>query len=472
MVAHTSVSLDRAVGSLLGLACGDALGAGYEFGPPLPHDTALSMGGLQWEPGEWTDDTAMAVPIAEAAARGERFDDPRVLDRIVSRWVEWMAVSKDVGIQIGEVLRAVRSTPTEAAARDAAQRLHERNGRSGGNGSLMRTAPVALAYLGDGEEAALVTAARRVSELTHWEDDAGDACVIWCLAIRHAVRTGELDLWGQLEWLPAERRGRWGDILDRAERSEPHEVTNNGWVVDAVVSAWSAICRGDGLVDTIERAVRSGHDTDTVAAIAGSLAGAVWGASALPARWRRQLHGWPDVAARAMTARGLTELAVLAVQGGEPDSAGWPTAPRFQPSSVDTLVRHPHDDGVWLASLRALDHLPDDIDAVVSLCRVGAQQSDRETVEFWLIDAAGRNPNLDLVLADAADVVAALRAEGKIVVIHCFEAASRTPTVGAVYAARRLGVPADQALAEIAAALPRTWINDEFAAAIAAMSAD
>ena len=63
----TTAQIDRAVGVLLGMACGDALGAGYEFGPPVPDAEAVTMkggGGFGWEPGEWTDDTSMAMPLA------------------------------------------------------------------------------------------------------------------------------------------------------------------------------------------------------------------------------------------------------------------------------------------------------------------------------------------------------------------------------------------------------------------------
>ena len=203
------------------------------------------------------------------------------------------------------------------------------------------------------------------------------------------------------------------------------------------------------MVDVLERAVRGGNDTDTVAAIAGGLAGAVHGASAIPARWRRILHGWPGLDADA-----LTRMAVLAAQGGWDDRDGWPSAARFPNPGWRTLVRHPHDEGVWLGSLQALDDLPAEIDAVVSLCRVGTHQTDREHVEFWLIDKDGRNPNLDFVLRDAADTVAALRAEGKTVLVHCFAGQSRTPAVGAAYSVLHLGKPADVALREVTAALP------------------
>ena len=442
----TSVQLDRAVGALLGGAVGDALGAPYEFKPPIAHHLKVVMkAGGAWELGEWTDDTSMAIPIARVLARGDRLEGP-ALDELVAAWTGWARDAKDVGIQTRQVLNGLGS-PTAAEARDSSRRVHERIGRSAGNGSLMRTGPVALGYLDDVD--GLIEAARAVSDLTHYEQDASDACVIWSVAIRHAILTGVADVRVGVAALPAGRQARWLELVAEAETKQPAEIANNGWVVAALQAAWSAISHGDGFVDSVDRAVRAGDDTDTVAAIAGSLIGAATGGSAIPALWRRPLHGWPG-----LTARDLTELAVLAVRGGQPDEAGWPTAARFAPSNLDTLVAHPHDPDVLLASLAGLDRLPDDVDAVVSLCRIGSHQTDREHVEFWLVDRDGTNPNLDLVLADAAATVAALRAEGKRVAIHCFEARSRTSAVATLYATRELGIPVDVAKHDIAAALP------------------
>ena len=305
--------LDRAAGALLGMAAGDALGAPHEFGPPLADDTPLAMtggGSLGWAPGEWTDDTSMAVPIAQALASGKSLDDDATLDEIVGVWQVWARTAPDVGIQTSAILGSL-AAPTAAAAWEASRGHHDRHQRSGGNGSLMRTAPVALAYLDDDGEAALVDAARGVSQLTHWEMDAGDACVIWCLGIRHAIRTGDLDLRSQLAWLPAERRDRWMRLLDEAESKRPREFANNGWVVEALQGAWSAIHHSSSLVDAIERAVRGGRDADTVAAIAGALAGSVHGAGALPDEWLRVLHGWPG-----LRAADLAKLATRSAGAG------------------------------------------------------------------------------------------------------------------------------------------------------------
>src|SRR6185312_13260810 len=90
-------------------------------------------------------------------------------------------------------------------------------------------------------EDALVEAARLVSELTHYDPEAGDACVLWCLAIRHAVLTGELDVRIGLQHIVPERREVWAARIDAAEQSKPSEFHNNGWVVEALQGAWSAI---------------------------------------------------------------------------------------------------------------------------------------------------------------------------------------------------------------------------------------
>lgn len=460
--ARPSVSTDRAAGVLLGLAAGDALGAGYEFGDPLPDDAPVGMiggGGFGWAPGEWTDDTAMAVPIAQAAARGADLRDEAVLDEIVAAWITWACTAADVGVQTRAVLaEAERNGGTAAAARAAAQALHERTGKSAGNGSLMRTAPVA--YLHD--PVAATQAARAISSLTHGDDDAGDACVLWTLAIRHAILTGTPDARIGLPALPAARRDRWAALLDDAEQRQPRDFARNGWVVEALQGAWSSIHgavaahgagAGAALVDGLERAVRGGRDTDTVAAIAGGLLGAAFGASAVPSAWRRVLHGHPG-----LRAHDLVALGALAARGGEPDDTGWPTGPRMDYLGwypERSLTPHPHDPGVLLGSIVDLDESP--VDAVVSLCRIGtAQRRATDHVEVWLIDKdeSEANPNLDLVLRDTADAIAALRAEGKTVLLHCVQAQSRTPSVAALYAALHRGVPVEQALADIVAALP------------------
>ena len=386
----TTAQLDRAVGVLLGTAAGDALGAAYEFGPPRGPELEVAMvggGAFGWEPGEWTDDTSMAIAIAEVAATGADLREEESLDALVRRWHEWSLHAKDVGVQTRSVLsRAGRQGISALTACEESARLHNLTGRTAGNGSLMRTAPLALAYLDD--ETALVQAARSVSELTHYDPEAGDACVLWCVAIRHAIPTGLLDVRIGLHYIDADRREKWASRLDVAEKSHPSDFKNNGWVVEALQGAWSAISttpipaddpakgvfRADHLRLALDAAVRGGGDTDTVAAIAGGLLGAVYGASAVPAEWRRMLHCWPGLATRDLVA-----LATRIVK-----------ANKLFSYDVDpmTAVRHPHDVGVWLGDVAALRALPPGVDAVVSLCRVHDDDlpAGVEQIDVRLID--------------------------------------------------------------------------------------
>ena len=485
---------DRAAGVMLALAAGDALGAGYEFGPPLDPDVPVVMGGGSpgRVAGEWTDDTAMAVAIAEVSAEGTDLLSTAAQDRIAARWAGWAADAEDVGVQtravLGAATRAARARgdeqPTAADARTAAAALHQRSGRTGGNGSLMRTAPVALAHLDDPD--GLVAAATSLSALTHADPEAGEACVLWSLAIRHAVLEGSFDgVHGELPRLGAERARLWGERLREAEDHDPASFNHNGWVVQALQGAWSAISRtlavegapasafpASHLRHALEAAVRGGRDTDTVAAIAGALLGARWGASAVPASWRRRLHGWPG-----LRARDLVRLGVLTAQRGQPDRQGWPSGTTLDYSSWpqrSVVVRSPHDDQVWLSGVAALAQLPEGVDAVVSLCRLGvddlpaAAVQAQDHVEVWLVDDArpDRNPHLDYVLTEAAEAIRELRSEGRTVLLHCVQAHSRTPTVAALYGARLTGRSPRDCLADIQRVLPTAQPNPGMLAAL------
>ena len=291
---------DRVAGVLVGGACGDALGVPYEFGTrPLDDEPRMLGGGLgDYAPGEYSDDTQMAVCIAEVAAGHADLRDPAVLDLIAAAFVRWRVEgATDIGVQTKRVLDTVRGRDTAGlgtAITEAARELHAETGRSAGNGSLMRTGPVALAYPDD--PAGLAEAARAISELTHHDPLAGDGCVIWCEGIRQAVAGGGFaGVRAGVELLPTERRADWARWLDEAEHFPPAYFPNNGFVVTALQAAWSAIIRtpeGDHFRQGASAAVHAGNDTDTVAAIAGALLGARWGVSGIPQEWLDVVHGW------------------------------------------------------------------------------------------------------------------------------------------------------------------------------------
>lgn len=482
MTEPTGAQLDRAVGALLGTAAGDALGAGYEFGPPLPAETEVAMAGggtFGWAPGEWTDDTSMAVVIARAAADGADLRSEATLDVIAADWAEWAATARDVGAQTRAVLaEAAKAGRVDAAGcRAAADALHARTGRTAGNGSLMRTAPVALAYLDDPE--GLAQAAAAISALTHPDPEAGEACVLWSLAIRHAVLTGDLDVRVGLSAFAPERAAVWAERLAEAEARTPADFENNGWVVHALQGAWSAIhrtpvpeekpaegtFRAQHLRLSLEEAVRGGRDTDTVAAIAGGLLGAAYGGTAVPAMWRRALHGWPG-----LRTRDLVALATAIASDEPPFDGDYSLA-----GDLSAIGRHPYDEGVWLGGYKALREPPPGVDAVVSLCPIGPDDlPDVELIEVRLVDLPYpyENPNLGFVLWDTANLLTELRAEGRTVLLHGLRAKSRVPVVAAVYGLRLHDVPSTLVIANIESVLLGARMNPYFRDALEAVLPD
>jgi ADP-ribosyl-[dinitrogen reductase] hydrolase len=200
----------------------------------------------------------------------------------------------------------------------------------------------------------------------------------------------------------------------------------------------------------------------------------VWGASAVPFAWRRAI----DAAGPARTPE-LQRRALVLVDGGRGIDEDWPLAPMLggarheQPPVACEL---PGDPGVLVGNLRAVAEQLHRVEAVISLCRVepGLVPPDVEHHELLLADRAdpAANPNLDLVLADAGETIATLRAEGRRVLVHCRAGRSRAPTVAAAYLARRDGCSGLDAFARIAAELPHPDPhNRAFQRALADLSA-
>ena len=232
---------DRAAGVLLAAAAGDALGAGYEFTHPRPEVAIGMIGGgpFDWTPGEWTDDTAMTLAVARVTATGADLNTAAGLDAVAAGFAQWYASRpKDIGNQTRQVLSA-RDT-SAAAMTDTARRV---TGLKGGNGSLMRTGAVGLAYLDDVDGCA--SAAARVGALTHDDQRAVDACRLWSHAIRHAVLHGTFEVSAAIWTGRRCDRGYWSPLLDEAESGLPRDFPKNGWVVHALQTAWWAINHAD-----------------------------------------------------------------------------------------------------------------------------------------------------------------------------------------------------------------------------------
>ncbi len=301
--------LDRARGCLVGLGVADALGQFYEAGPALSDDTPVEMQArLHFAKGEWTDDTCMAIAVGIGARDGNVLDHSG-LEIIAAQFYDWMRLPKGLGGQVADVMIwAAERNATGLLTQSA--KMHAAAPNRAGNGSLMRTAPLALAFLGDSERIDL--AARSVSALTHYNLECQEACVIWSKAISHAVEYGSLNgLRMAIDELDAARATYWHKVLDAAETNEPKHFTKNGWVVEALQVAWSSIHRTDtkapgAYLHAVEMCIRAGGDTDTTAAICGSLIGALLGETAIPIYLSDQIHGWPGHRA--------SDLAQLAVQ--------------------------------------------------------------------------------------------------------------------------------------------------------------
>lgn len=315
----TPLMIDRARGALLASACGDALGAPYEFAPPT-EDPQMIGGGLgPYQPGEWTDDTQMAICIAKVADFGLPLTTDAAHDEIGENFLNWLHDgATDVGIQTRAVL-------TEAAAgtgdvsdrlRAAAQEYNAYTNRSAGNGALMRIAPIGISFLWDRESTA--RAARDIATLTHPDQVVQESCVLWAEAMRVAVLDGELDIRAGMDLILESSRDAWEQILADADNGiiDPR---SNGYTVSALQCAWFAVRStldlfGEGAVyEGLRQAVKLGGDTDTVAAIAGALLGARWGESAVPQEWQKPLHGWPD-----MTGADLADLGERIVRNSRP----------------------------------------------------------------------------------------------------------------------------------------------------------
>jgi ADP-ribosylglycohydrolase len=286
----------------------------------------------------------MAVAVLSVLATGS--SDTEEIGRAMVRWFE--SHPADVGNQTRAVLGAASRKRIGAA--EAAEAYRGEHPDAAGNGALMRTGPVALAHLGD--RGAVARLAASVASLTHPHPDSVDACVLWSLAIERAITTATAE--GDFDWRAAvlagldhvdpARRDTWRTRLDVAHGRDPREFAkHNGWVVGAFQAAYAAITSTPvpvqvacgHLADALRLASRSGGDTDTVAAIAGSLLGARWGATAVPMSWRRVLHGRRTYDEPALRAGDLDAMARLAVRGGRPDSAGWPGVERLVPHYAD-----------------------------------------------------------------------------------------------------------------------------------------
>jgi ADP-ribosylglycohydrolase len=286
--------LDRYRGAMLGLAVGDALGTTLEFtaaGQFAPIEDMIGGGPFDLKPGEWTDDTSMALCLAESLLECGGFDP---LDQL-SRYVRWKRAGHhssngrcfDIGGTVRKALaRFERHSTPWADGSDP---------YSAGNGSLMRLAPVPLVFALDPELA--IANAALSSKTTHGHPEAIDACRYMAGLIVGAIQERTKDdllrpqfspivgLWISYPLALAIAHVANGSFL----QEEPPVIRGDGYVTRCLEAALWAFARSTCFEDGALRAVNLGEDADTTGAVYGQLAGAYYGVNSIPERWRSKL---------------------------------------------------------------------------------------------------------------------------------------------------------------------------------------
>jgi ADP-ribosyl-[dinitrogen reductase] hydrolase len=280
----------RAIGSILGLAIGDALGAPFEFRRRTQIAFPLPAFELPWNgmpPGTWTDDTAMAMNLwTSLIDHGGALDLGDVLDRHVT----WLASDPP---DVGHQTRAALTLAWEGTA-EPARVVFERRGPevSAGNGSVMYCAPLGVVRAEDPER--LVEEAPALSRLTHWDGRCQTACLAVTSAVAALVR-GEAEDAAVLNSLAvvADREG--GEELEylvgEAGRARPIDGPDMGFTLFTAGIALQVAGEGLDFEDGLRYVVGLGGDTDTNAAVAGALLGALHGIEAIPPDWLGMLVG-------------------------------------------------------------------------------------------------------------------------------------------------------------------------------------
>ena len=282
---------DRFRGCLIGLAAGDALGATLEFKAPStfhPIDDMVGGGLHGLDPGEWTDDTSMALCLAASLIERDGFDVTDQMRHYVRWWKEGYLSSTgscfDIGNTVAEALsRFIETGDPYAGSSDP---------HSAGNGSLMRLAPVPMYFAGDPAEA--IDRSADSSRTTHGAEEAVDACRYFAgllLGALHGIDKKTLLSAGYCPvdglWEKRPLAEKIAAIADGSfKHRDPPEIKGTGYVVESLEAALWAFHRSRDFREGALRSVNLGDDADSTGAIYGQIAGAHYGIQAIPAKWR------------------------------------------------------------------------------------------------------------------------------------------------------------------------------------------
>jgi ADP-ribosylglycohydrolase len=300
MTESGSTARDRRRGALVGLAVGDAVGAAVEFAPPgsfRPLTDMVGDGPWGLQPGQWTDDTSMALCLAESLIERREFDAEDQMRRYLRWREEGYLSSKGYCFDIG---------PTTSAALTRFQQTGDPYSGStdrykAGNGSLMRLAPVPVFYASDPDLALELCAAS--SRTTHATLAAVDACRYFGALLLGALHGATKDDLLSPFYTPVP--GHWDraplapEIAEIAagsfRRKSPPEIRGRVYVVDTLEAAlWAFHTTSDFRAGCLA-AANLGDDADTTAAIFGQIGGAFYGESGIPAEWRERLAMWETI---------------------------------------------------------------------------------------------------------------------------------------------------------------------------------
>ena len=286
---------------LLGLATGDALGVPVEFLPRGSfHIKGMRGYGTHHQPpGTWSDDTSLALCLADSLSRGF---DPADIARNFVKWRDEGAFAAhgkvfDIGISTE---RAIRNLKAGTAP--------EKSGCSGasenGNGSLMRIAPLVF-YIAGKPQSARFNITKTVSAITHAHAWSVAACFIYMEYLRKLLRGQDKNAaYTELQndfrdgspHIDGETLSKFARVLRDDIRSLPESaIRSGGFVIDTLEAALWCFLTTDNYRDAVLKAVNLGDDTDTTAAVAGGLAGLYYGSDAIPSEWRESLAARADI---------------------------------------------------------------------------------------------------------------------------------------------------------------------------------
>ena len=287
-------TIDRFRGCLLGLAAGDALGTTLEFQLPYTFSPISGMvggGPFRLDPGQWTDDTSMALCLAASLVEKQGFEPMDQMQRYVRWWREGYMSSTgtcfDIGITISDALRNFMVTEDPFSG--------STDPFSAGNGSLMRLAPVPMFYAGDAVKA--IRKSAESSRTTHGAREAVDACRYFGGLLVGALTGEDKEKLLSPHYSPVQ--GFWENeplaekIAYVASGSFKHrgppDIRGTGYVVESMEAALWAFHNSQNFREGALLAANLGDDADTTAAIYGQIAGAHYGEEAIPSEWREIL---------------------------------------------------------------------------------------------------------------------------------------------------------------------------------------